>query len=498
MSTSAIDDGIHRERRDLRRGAWQILTGFGVRSVARILLIVFVAKLYGVSDFGRLGETVAIIELAAALATFGLNKTLLGALASSPAESHGTLVREALLLALGISLVSVALLYALWPLVMERGSASTSFAICGVPLIALTEVALTATRHFRTVSWDTFVKAVVKPWSFLAMAAAGYFWMRGGGEETLTSGQMIILAYIASLLLSAVIALIALARTMGRSVIAPSGSSTIGGVYRLARSSLPIAISETAVFAFRRIDIIILALVAGPSATGVYYLAQQIGTVVEKMRYLFEPMLAPIIAQSVSLAPIGYHLRRLCVFVFAVQIPIICLIALFGPPALGWLGSAFLGGLSVILIVLAGELVDGSFGLSELPMVYRDPQWPPRTVVLALGIEIALVAILASQFGAIGAAIGFAAAMAVLACMRIALVHRLYRFRLMSFGYLVVAIVAVAAGIAAISATAGLGGAPIVGVFLFLAIYACGAWLWFRVLQPRTPDTDVSLMVENG
>ncbi len=45
---------------------------------ARVLLITFVARFYGIDDFGRLGEAVAMLELLAAFATFGLTKTLLG------------------------------------------------------------------------------------------------------------------------------------------------------------------------------------------------------------------------------------------------------------------------------------------------------------------------------------------------------------------------------------------------------------------------------------
>lgn len=472
---------LERDRRDLRRGAWQILSGSGVRMAARIMLIIFVARLYGVEDFGRLGETVAVVELAAALATFGLNKTLLGVLVSTGDDGEGRMVIEALLIAFGVSAIVAFILWLAWPMIFNPAKLDTRFAILGVPFIALAEIALTATRHRRTVAWDTVVKALVKPWSFLLFALFGYFWI---GETTLPSGEALILAYIASLAVSGVVAFSALFYVFGNSFLRLGNGTNVRQILIHMRNSFPIAVNETAVFAFRRIDILILGLVAGPTATGVYYLAQQVGTVVEKIRHLFEPMLAPIIAQSTSMQTIGQHLNRLCLLVFSIQLGILVMVAFAGQPALEWLGSGFAAGLVVVLVILLGELMDGSFGLCELPMVYRHPLWPPRVVLLALGIEVMLVWALASWFGALGAALGFAIAMTVLSLCRVALVRSLYGFRIVDTGYavaLAVGIVAAGVGVIVYAVSRNsLALAPILAVIVFMTLYAGGMVSYFR------------------
>ncbi|QLC24407.1 polysaccharide biosynthesis protein [Parasphingopyxis algicola] len=464
----------------MRRGAWQILSGFGVRTVARILLIVFVAKLYGVSDFGRLGETVAIVELAAALATFGLNKTLLGRLAGDDASDESKIVLEALAITACVSFLVTGALWVLWALIAGQTDGGTRIALMGIPLIALTEIALTATRHRRTVAWDTIVKAAVKPWSFLLFALTGYLW--AGGEPSST--QTLILAYVASLTLSAVIAIGALFFASRFTLSAALRHFSLSDTFRLARDCLPIAVNETAVFAFRRIDIILLALVAGPAATGIYYLAQQIGTVVEKVRYLFEPMLAPIVAQTNSLDIIGYHLRRLCLGIFTTQLAILVLIAILGQPLLDWLGAGFAAGLTVALVVLVGELFDGSFGLCELPTVYRHPHWPPRLVLAALVLEIGLVWLLASHFGALGAATGFATAMLLLAIARLMLIRRLYGLSILGKRY---GVALLTGAVAAVSVLFGFRLSSdhsmltaIAASVSFLILYGGGLWLFPR------------------
>jgi len=185
-----------------------------------------------------------------------------------------------------------------------------------------------------------------------------------------------------------------------------------------------------------------LAIVAGPTATGVYYLAQQIGTVAGKIRHLYEPMLAPIIAQSRSLETIGAHLTRLTLFIFTIHMVIISIFVIFGNTILDLLGAGFAAGFLVVIIILIGEMMEGSFGLSELVMVYRNPALPPRQVLFTLALEIALVWYLAQQFGPIGAATGFAASMTALASIRIFMVRRLYGLKVLGWKHLGIAAIA--------------------------------------------------------
>lgn len=428
------DSALAGEKRDLRKGAMQILSGFGVRIVARILLLSFVARVYGVSDFGRLGETVAIVELLAAFAIFGLSKTLLGEMGENAESGHlEQKVIDAILLTAIISSLITAVMWIFWPYVAADGLANSQFVLLGIPLIAIAEVATTGTRHFRTVFWDTFVKAFVKPWSFLLLSVAAYFSLNGAtlaAGTVVSSEQALLGAYVGSLLLSAVFAFLAINRLFRARGGEARYSFSLARLVRLARRSWPVALNDTGVFAFRRIDIIILATIAGPNATGVYYLAQQIGTIAEKVRYLFEPMLSPIIAQSRSITTIAAHLRRLAVFISSSQIAIIVLVALAGPMILQWFDMQTASALLVILAILVGELMDGSFGLCELPMIYRDPAWPPRLVGVALMLEVGLVWFLAQEYGALGAAIGFASAMFVLAIARAFAVRKLYGIKL--------------------------------------------------------------------
>lgn len=439
---------------------------------ARVLLITFVARFYGIKDFGRLGEAVAMLELLAAFATFGLTKTLLGNLGGNGLAEEdreidpGKHISNALALVCLLSIIIMVILWFVWPYVRPASlsGAGSRFLLVGIPLIALTEVATTATRHFRTMFWDMLAKAVVKPWGFLLLGIFAFYAVRGGtlpSGHVISSEQALLMAYVGSLLLPAVIALIAMNKSFKSQDRQLARAPTVAGVIAIIRSSWPIALNETGLMAFRRADILLLAIVAGPTTTGVYYLAQQIGTVVAKMRHLYEPMLAPIIAQSRSLETIGAHLTRLTLFIFMTQMAIICVFVIFGNSILHLLGAEFAAGVLVVIVILVGELMEGSFGLSELVMVYRNPALPPRQVLLTLALEVALVSYLADNFGALGAASGFAIAMAALAGMRIYMVRRLYGLNVFQWRLL---------GITAIALVVCLLASPFMPVFANLGL----------------------------
>jgi O-antigen/teichoic acid export membrane protein len=155
---------------------------------------------------------------------------------------------------------------------------------------------------------------------------------------------------------------------------------------------------------------------------------------------------------------------------------------------LAWFGPGFATGAGVLFLILLGEIFDGSFGLSELPLVFRHPKWPPRVVLATLAVECILISVLARQFGAPGAAAGFAASMFVLAIIRLALVHRKFGFRVITQSYFFVALIALIC--AAPAFAVALRGPEIwasaaAANLIFVALYVAIA---FRLLRKRKPS----------
>lgn len=428
-SSSARDFG------DLRRAVVATFSSSLARVAARILLIIFVVKLYGVGNFGYLGEAAAVVELLAALATLGLPKTIMAYFDRHKFDERASaeLVVNALCLTALMGGTLSILLGVLWPYLFSAESALPLYTAAAIFIISMTEIMLTLTRSRRIIRWEALVKGLVKPWSFFVLAMAGYFtFVQNDSYSPMT---VLITAYLLSLLMSAFVAFIGFGQLIKDDLIRV-GKINITSTFALGKESAPIGIVDVATFGFRRIDIVILGYFTSSDVTGVYYLGQQLGTVIEKFRHLFEPMASPILAQTQSTQTIGEYLQKTCRWVFAASLGASLSFVIFAVPNMGLFDVSFAGAGLLMALLLLGEISDGSTGLAELPIIFRNPLTASRNVIIVIIAEIIAVYICASHYGIYGAAAGFAFAMILLALLRLWSVRKLYGVQIINITYL--------------------------------------------------------------
>lgn len=421
-----------QDARDIIRGATAFFAGAMGRLSARILLMLLAGNFFGVAALGRLGETAALLEISAALGILGLKRALLGVMANN--ERDGIPVNQALTDAFALTLVSggiiCLLLTALWSVIYGETTYLPRILALTVLGIIITEVALTATRHRRIVRWVVFSQSIVNPWSFLGLAILAYFLDSGPGG--------LIWAYAGSVALTTMVALMGFFRVFGwRGMFGQMPS--FAGAWKLARISAPTGIAEIGAMMFRRIDILVLGIVAGPQLTGIYYMGQQISTVVHRIYDLFEPIVAPVIAQAWDrggVKSVEQQLSRTCRWIFTLQLGLLVPLAVFGDRVLGLFGDGFAVGAAAMIVLFLGEIADGSFALVELPLVFRRPKVTPILILAALALEIAGVYLLGSLYGPIGAAAAFAGTMVALSLARLVVVRKLLNISVLNSRFL--------------------------------------------------------------
>ena len=431
---SEEDNESARDFADLRRAVIATFSSSLARSVARVMLIIFVVDLYGIGSFGYLGEVAASVELLAALACLGLPKTIMAYFEREreSARNSANLVANALGLTMIVGIILSAIMLILWPLLFPIDAHIPAYAAAAIFLISSTEMMLTLTRSRRIIKWESIVKGLVKPWGFFILAMIGYFFI----IQQYDSEPMAVLiaAYFLSLIISAIFAFVGMLQILRDGQIS-IGRMNIRAMTSLAKDSAPIAIVDAGSFAFRRLDIIILGIMTGSNVTGIYYLGQQLATVVEKMRHLFEPMAAPILAQTRSTKTIGEYLQKTCRWVFAASLGSAICLALYAQPLMALFDVYFAAAILFMSILLWGEIADGSSGLIELPIIFRNPLIASRNVIIALFIEAISVAIAAFHFGILGAAAGFAIGMMTLAALRLYSAQKLYDIHIIDRSY---------------------------------------------------------------
>lgn len=465
------------DARDMARGALASLAGFGGRLTARTLLMLVAGRWYGIDALGELGKVAASTEIAAAFGVLGLKRSLLDMLSADAENSVGPerRIAEALLASVFAGSVISGVLYLLWPAILHEHRGLRPYLYLAPPLTIFADVSLTAIKYKRIIRWDVGARAIAEPWGFLILAAV--LFLTGATRDGL------IISYVGSLFCASFISAAGLLKTYGLGSLIRSGPRASGAISTLRRSA-PAGVTDVGVMALRRIDLIILGFFVGPAEVGLYYMAQQLATVPQKVNGLFEPMLSPVMARLHNqLKPerIRSNLRAVCRWVFIIQAGVSIPMMAFGGALMGIFGNAFTFGGTILSIIIIAELVDGSFASAETPLLFARPRTPPKLIVATLILEGVAIAIGAYFLGALGAALGFLSAMLFLATGRLTLVRRILGITVVDRRYLAPVLCVIATS-AALFATRFCqdAGAPYLSTFLALSAVAAFVYLISR------------------
>ncbi len=467
--------------RDILRGAIASLGGFGGRMIARLILMITAGQLYGAIPLGLLGQVAAITEILAAVAVLGLKRSLLDLMSEDEKEGRDPqqTIIAALVVSLGLGAAMSLLLALVWPILFP--DLQMPILLYGaIPGIVFAEVAGAAIRFRRIIRWEVVARCVLEPWSFLIAAVLLYF--ADAGAAGLLS------AYAVSALAAAVGIVLGLNHVFTLKSLFFAGTNW-RRLLAVPRRSMAVGITDVGTMMFRRLDILVLSLVVGHGATGVYYMAQQIVTVPHKIHQLFEPMLSPVLAKlhhAAEKAMITTKLASICRWVFTLQLALTVPLLIFGEEVLSLFGPDFAVGALVLTFLLLAELIDGSFALTETPLVFARPTIPPKLVLLALAVEVTAIYSFATMWGVPGAALGFLAAMAALTMMRLFNLKRQLAINVLSFSYIWPLVFAgtIGASLAAIKSSGLVAGSWEIGAVMILAIAFNVVLIRFLALTP--------------
>lgn len=418
--------------RDILRGVLASFFGFGGRLIARGILMICAGRIFGIEALGYLGQVAALSEITAAICVMGLKRGLLDMLSAEQEAGRSTerRIMEALGLTLFLSFIAAMILSVIWWFVFSGNILLIAALALVVPAITITDVMLTSTKYKRIIRWDIIARCFAEPWTFLLSALC--FWALGFG------GHGLLYAYVCSLLASTTLGLFGLLKVFGLRSLLKSSPSPKSWVPIITKS-LPVAITDIGIMALRRIDLVVLSIFVGAEGAGLYYMAQQVVTVPHKIGAMFEPMLSPVIASlhnQKKTSQIRDNLISVCRWVFTVQLAITVPLIVFAGPVMGIFGPEFIAGALVLIIMLLAELIDGSFLNVETAIVYKKPKIPPTLLIIAIIIEVILIAFLSSIWGVQGAALGYLITMASLTSFRLIMLKKHLDINVLSLQYL--------------------------------------------------------------
>lgn len=303
-----------------------------------------------------------IVEFAAQLATLGLKRGLAQQLASTD-KPHVCVVADAMLVAFIASAIA-SLILGFFPQAMFPNSpihGSEWLLPLIVFAIAGSDVALAALAYRHNVQATVTARAIVEPWT-ISIAALVMSWV------SLRDG--LIFSYVLSMLGALLASLWPLFRSYGL----PRGwRPDPGTLWSLARRNSPLAAADAIEWGSRRLDIAILGLFFSPAVVGIYYVAQQVASLPQKLKTSFDPILSPVITQKLAeddRVAVARQIRQVGFWIIAAQAGVALALGIPGEAVMGLVGPNFVGGTGALAFLLIAEVVAATAAVSEAALIY--------------------------------------------------------------------------------------------------------------------------------
>ena len=375
----------------LAKGGRTNFFGFLLRLAARLPFLFIAGRLYGAEALGRFASALVIVELTAMLCTMGEKRGLAQRLSDDEETRPANLVFDGLTVAAIAGAAASAFLW-LVPHPMFPSGVYTDvdrLIVLAIPALALTEIALAAQAYRYDIATTVRARAIVEPWTISIMAGAMYFVLPESG---------LTVAYIVSIYAAAATAFWPFRRDYGRPrAWRPDWTR----MKRLTVRGAPLATADAIEWGTRRLDIFLLGLLASPVAVGIYYVAQQVASLPQKLKTSFEPILGPVITRNLkekNYAAIAKQVRQVGFWIIAAQAGIALALGLPGEAVMGLVGPNFVSGNGALAFLLAAEVVAATAVVSEAALIYvariRNLWVSIGTIVLQGLLTVAFIAVL--------------------------------------------------------------------------------------------------------
>nr|WP_243414958.1 lipopolysaccharide biosynthesis protein [Altererythrobacter segetis] len=380
----------------LARGGRTNFLGFLLRLAARMPFLFIAGRLYGATALGRFASALVIVELLAMVCTIGEKRGLAQRLSDADGDGDPAhIVADGLLAAL-IAASAVGLILWLFPAPMFPSgvySPIDRLLVLAIPALALTEILLAAQAYRYDVGATVRSRAVVEPWTISIMAAVYYLWVPQSGLQ---------LAYLTSIYAALATAAWPFVKTYG----VPRGwRPNPGRMMALTIRGAPLAAADAIEWGTRRLDIFILGLFAAPAAVGIYYIAQQVASLPQKLKSSFDPILGPVITRALKDKDYAAIARQVCqvgFWITAMQAGIALALGIPGEAIMGLVGPNFVGGTGALAFLLAAEVVAATAVVSESALIYvarfRNLIVSIGTIVLQAALTVAAM-LLIDRYG---------------------------------------------------------------------------------------------------
>jgi len=211
-------------------------------------------------------------------------------------------------------------------------------------------------------------------------------------------------------------------RPLGRALLAPTE------VGRLVRYGTPLAVRDVVGQGVARIDLFLVGRLMDATAAGIYGMVIEVANLSRYVRGALDPIFAPLIVEQHHRADrdrLGHTYGNATRWALLVNLAIFGVAVIAGSTVLRIYGGAFAAGGAALAILVVGQVVNGTFGLSEMMLLMLGrPTLMLGNTTLLLALIAAIDYVLIQFWGFTGAAIGTASATLVVVSLEVLQVRR--------------------------------------------------------------------------
>ncbi len=368
----------------LAKGGRTNVIGFMLRLAGRIPFLAIAGRMYGAAALGHMAYAVLVIEFFAQIATNGMRRGLAPDFTNDE-RREVNVAFNALLITLFIAFPLIVLLHAVPQIMFPHSHVEDLDHLLPLIIIpiAWTDILLAALAFRFDLSATVRARSLVEPW-VLSIAALVLFYVdRDNG---------LISAYVLAMLGAFLIALMAFLKSFGP----PRGwRFEPRHLAQMAWRNLPLSAADAIEWASRRIDLAILGLFMIPEIVGVYYVAQQVASLPQRLKTSFDPVLGPVIARNLASGDksgVARQIGQVGFWIIAAQLGIGLVFGWTASGVMGLVGpkSAFVGGTQALSFLMAAEVVAAIGVVSESVLVYVARKRNFLISALMIALQVAL------------------------------------------------------------------------------------------------------------
>jgi O-antigen/teichoic acid export membrane protein len=395
----------------------------------RAIFVFLIARLLGEAALGRFALLVSTTELLSKVGMAGLDVgivPLVAARGGDFASGRRVFLRAIAVVAVASTLVTAISIPSIVVLASVRNldafSGGAVIMLLALPAFAITRVSIGASRALLSMRNEFFSRGVTETWITIAVFVAA---VALGARDAAPS-----LAVVGGMTASAIVAFVLAQRAFDRASLDATRLPADAALAvheepspgRMLRFSTPIAGSSLLNVLVMHLDVLILGTYVGraPGVTvetfGVFCAAKEIAGGMRKVRQIFDPIFAPVVAAR-AVSTERARLRETVAgpgrWVLSAQLPLLGALFLAGGLLLNIYGDTFRQGATWLAILAVAHAANSFAGLVETLIMVERPGLNVVNAAATVAIQAAAALVLIPSFGITGAAlaalIGFGA-----------------------------------------------------------------------------------------